>query len=666
MDMAYLRARLSWIPLAPLSIRDALEPVQLDLLIQATRDFHYQRYRRMAEATETAQRLFGIEADQGLTLSNLGLAAAGLGELDKAFEALKTARDRWPGIVEHHYNCGVMVLRFSEDLDTAEACFLRGLENGPRHGPSWFGLAVVRLARGDHAGCVEAARQAVALDASSDGVAALCLAAALERLGREVEWPARAPEAGLAAPEAFDIVARRAPRTVLVVALGDQEARAALRQAEGLETTAPDWSVHLHLCNASAGVAETIRAWAEARPERAGVSTETLVANPAASLDGRFGLIRLRTLAVVGAAVGGDVVMAHPRLVFTADPARLLPEADQGASLAIAEGLLWSQVGQDLIGVRAGQAADGFLAALRHAALAWPGNAAPMAVGAWLWRAWTACPGARRLTPEDLASVAIEADMPPPEPPPRPEFNEIVPSRYGPMLLNRNDLFVFAGIRETGVWSPEEMDLFARLIQPGQTVLDVGANMGSHTLAFCNFVGPTGTVHAFEPQRIMFQALVATVALNSWTNAHCHMKLVGARRGRMRLPSIDYGEPSNFGMMTLSPDRERARTLTYRDDEAGEEVERITLDSLDLAACHLIKIDVEGMEIDVLRGARRTIARHRPLIYMECQPDKRSRHSLKLLKSLGYAAWWHGDAGSPNILGAPLERPLSAMGLRLA
>jgi FkbM family methyltransferase len=234
------------------------------------------------------------------------------------------------------------------------------------------------------------------------------------------------------------------------------------------------------------------------------------------------------------------------------------------------------------------------------------------------------------------------------------------------MLLNKNDLYVSAGIRETGVWSVEEMDLLGQLIEPGQTVLDVGANMGSHTLAFCNFVGPTGRVHAFEPQRIMYQAMVASVALNSWTNAHCHMKAVGSEPGRIHVPSVSYEEPSNFGMVTLAPDRDRAKTLTYLDDEAEEEVEVVTIDSLDLPACHLIKIDVEGMELEVLRGAIRTIETHRPLIYMECQSDERGRAALQLLKSMGYATWWHGHQGSPNVLGSPNERPLSVMGLEIA
>lgn len=663
--MAYLRSKLDWIQLAPFQINEALDPIHAQCLMQASRDFRFKRFQRMASIAEVTRQGFGTDKDFGVTLSNIGLSSAMLGDISTALDALKEARDRWPAIPAHHYNCGVMVLRFSDDLHVAESCFVGGLLRDPRHGPSWLALAIIRLERGAYEGCIDACREAILHEASPDSVAELCLAAALERLGRPVEWPDFIAEADVASPETFEIAAPNAGPTVLSVALGDSEANAALRLAASLEAVAPDWNVHLHLCNVSSPVAEAALAWADAHPAR-GVSRETLLTEQIASFAERFGVIRLRTLAALIEAGGGDVVMAHPRTVFQADPVRFMPTAEQGVALARREGLLWNQIGQDLIAVRRSEAAETFLADIRRAALPSPWPHAPMIAGVALWRAWAASPRARLLEAEDLAPAPLAPEPPPETAPPRIMFNETAPSRFGPMLLNSNDIYISAGIRETGAWASEETDLLSRLVTPGQTVLDVGANMGSHTLAFCNFVGPSGWVHAFEPQRLMYQAMVASVAMNSWANAHCHMKLVGAEPGSMRLPSVSYEQPSNFGMVSLAPGRQRAESLTYLDDQEGEEVEMITLDSLKLRACHLIKIDVEGMEIDVLRGATETIKVHRPLIYMESQHDADGRAALALLKSLGYAAWWHGDYGSPNVLASPVERPLSVMGLRVA
>jgi FkbM family methyltransferase len=132
-------------------------------------------------------------------------------------------------------------------------------------------------------------------------------------------------------------------------------------------------------------------------------------------------------------------------------------------------------------------------------------------------------------------------------------------------------------------------------------------------------VGQAGTVHSFEPQRVVFQTLCANVALNSLTNVHCHQAAVADAPGEIIVPILDYTSENNFGGLGLGG---------Y---ERGECVPVVTLDALHLDDCRLIKIDVEGMELQVLRGAQATIARCRPLLYVE---NDRPEHSHALIAHL--------------------------------
>jgi hypothetical protein len=75
--------------------------------------------------------------------------------------------------------------------------------------------------------------------------------------------------------------------------------------------------------------------------------------------------------------------------------------------------------------------------------------------------------------------------------------------------------------------------------------------------------------------------------------------------------------------------------------ERGQAVAVETIDGLDLARLDLIKADVEGMEIAVLRGATQSIARHRPVLYVENDRPAHSKALIGLIFALGYRAWWY-------------------------
>ena len=88
----------------------------------------------------------------------------------------------------------------------------------------------------------------------------------------------------------------------------------------------------------------------------------------------------------------------------------------------------------------------------------------------------------------------------------------------GATIYNVNDEYIGRSLDTYGEISREEVDLYRQILQPSMTALEVGANIGVHTIPLARCVGPGGRVVAFEPQRIVFQMLCANVALNALTD----------------------------------------------------------------------------------------------------------------------------------------------------
>jgi FkbM family methyltransferase len=202
-------------------------------------------------------------------------------------------------------------------------------------------------------------------------------------------------------------------------------------------------------------------------------------------------------------------------------------------------------------------------------------------------------------------------------------------TRHGPMFYFARDAYIGASLREYGEFSELEFDMLRQLLHPGDVVVEAGANIGALTIPIAHAVGPTGAVYAIEAQRRVFQVLCANVAVSGLPHVRTLHAAVTATAFSLLVPEIDYAAPNNFGGISLSQ------------TGAGEAVAPLAIDSLDLPACRLIKADVEGMEHDVLESARATIARCRPLLYVENDRRDKSPQLLELIRSFGYRMWWH-------------------------
>ncbi|WP_455757444.1 FkbM family methyltransferase [Sulfurimonas sp.] len=209
-------------------------------------------------------------------------------------------------------------------------------------------------------------------------------------------------------------------------------------------------------------------------------------------------------------------------------------------------------------------------------------------------------------------------------------FNQLVATKYGLMLVNKNDYFIGQSLILYGEISEEENDIYRNVCEAGDTVVEVGANIGAHSLPISKFIGKNGKLFCYEPQRIIFQTLNANLALNSITNATTFQAGLGTKNDHMVVPEIDYSAEGNFGGVSI------------QNNDEGEYTNIYTLDShLKFTDLKLLKIDVEGMEIDVLKGAIETIKQHQPFIYCENDRKENSEELIRLLWSLNYKVYHH-------------------------
>lgn len=193
-----------------------------------------------------------------------------------------------------------------------------------------------------------------------------------------------------------------------------------------------------------------------------------------------------------------------------------------------------------------------------------------------------------------------------------------------------------------GAYEPRLLRAYAPLLEPGAIVLDVGANMGAHTLHFARLVGLNGQVHAFEPTGFAFAKLRRNLALNPAYSPVVfphQVFLVGQESEKM--PGAVFASwPVNRDTTGVDPVH-LGRTMSAAG--AGTTTGDAYCSARGLQRLDLVKIDVDGHELSVLRGLHSTLRRFRPRILIEFAPfvfDGLSRGSfdelISFLAALGY------------------------------
>lgn len=208
-----------------------------------------------------------------------------------------------------------------------------------------------------------------------------------------------------------------------------------------------------------------------------------------------------------------------------------------------------------------------------------------------------------------------------------------------------------------GYFEPDTVRAYRRLLKPGDTVLDIGANIGAHTLPLARCVAPHGRVVAFEPTRYAYAKLRTNVGLNPELAALIRTEqLMLTESPETVLPATIY---SSWPVSQSRRAEAHAKHQGVATDTAGARA--VPLDQYlvesGINRVDFIKMDVDGYECIVLRGTLRTLRRDRPTLLMEIMPYGLEEHGASLeelftlLNPLGYRLF--------DLDGAPLPSDLS-------
>lgn len=194
-----------------------------------------------------------------------------------------------------------------------------------------------------------------------------------------------------------------------------------------------------------------------------------------------------------------------------------------------------------------------------------------------------------------------------------------------------------------GVLEPSVQEALRRSVAPGMTVYDIGSDVGFFALIAAHLTGAEGRVEAFEPVPESAAAIEANVGRNGFSHVSVHRVAVGADAGDGALhvrdtPSWSHlADRGEHGVI-----RQRIRTRIVQIDEEIAEGR--------LRPPDVIKLDVEGSEHDVLRGAIQTLRRHRPVVV--CELHDTNAEISELMRSIGYSLENLDGTERPEVAGA--------------
>lgn len=203
--------------------------------------------------------------------------------------------------------------------------------------------------------------------------------------------------------------------------------------------------------------------------------------------------------------------------------------------------------------------------------------------------------------------------------------------KHGVFSFFQNDMIIGKSLDLYGEYAEYEFMLLDNLIAPNHVVIDIGANIGLHSVWFSKHAFK-GEVVAFEPNEHNRVMLAKNLEQNGCKNVTVYANIVGERKGMAFISSFDPKLPGNYGECSV---------LDSNPGQLYESRDMVNIDSINVQRLDFVKIDVEGYEKQVLNGMKDTITKHRPGMLVEVNNSTTHiEHMWNMLAPQDYLLWW--------------------------
>ena len=209
--------------------------------------------------------------------------------------------------------------------------------------------------------------------------------------------------------------------------------------------------------------------------------------------------------------------------------------------------------------------------------------------------------------------------------------------KHGIFSYYSNDQYIGKSLSEYGEWSEAEVDLLKELLTDNENIIEVGSNIGTHTIPLAKQVLNGGFVYAIEPQYQNHKLLLDNIMNNELKNVKALKIAISSKEGEAYMNTFDENITSNYGNARIfGANFKNAESVTVK-----------TLDQLfyddikERKSIKLIKCDAEGQELYIILGSKKIIDEYKPILYLENSDIPTSKALIEKIKHMGYILYWH-------------------------